>query len=140
MELQRETNALNEQLMREGWARDDTARQRMVADLENAGLSKWLATGASPMSSSPISLEAPQNNYKADFSKQVQAFNMRADAMQHIYQNFLDFENTRRQNELLEQQKAIADYETLAKQYEAAMKEHDMKVLATRPQFFSWSL
>ena len=33
-------NAYNERLMREGWARDDTAYQRMVNDLQNAGLSK----------------------------------------------------------------------------------------------------
>ena len=108
MAMQRETNALNEKLMREGWARDDTARQRMVSDLEAAGLSKWLASGASPMTSSPVSMQAPHNDYQADYSKQMEAINMRADALSHLYGNFLNYENTKRQNVLLDKQSDIA--------------------------------
>lgn len=92
--LTADTNAQNERLMREAWARDDNARQRMVADLEKAGLSKWLAAGASPMTSSPISLSAPQNNYKADFGHS-------ADALSHAYQNYQQLVQTDQTNKNL---------------------------------------
>ena len=70
-----DTKARNEQFMREAWARDDSARQRMVTDLEKAGLSKWLATGASPSTSSPISLSP------------THAEGINLDAMQHMFEN-----------------------------------------------------
>lgn len=125
------TNAMNEKLMREGWARDDTARQRMVADLENAGLSKWLAAGSSPMNSSPITLQAPQKQapqqtYKADYS-------LMADALSHMYGNFLQFEQTRKQNDVLDKQGQIANEDLAIKQAEKRIKEHDANVFENRP-------
>ena len=140
--MQQETNALNEKLMREGWARDDTARQRMVKDLESAGLSKWLATGASPMSSSPVSMGAPQvsplhNDYKADYGKMIEANNYRADALSHLYSNFLNFENTRKQNELLDKQAAVSDMDFQIKAWEKMIKEHDATVLSNRQNSMS---
>lgn len=44
--FQREINAKNEQLMREGWQRDDTAVQRRAKDLALAGQSPLLAAGS----------------------------------------------------------------------------------------------
>lgn len=61
IELQRETNAKNEQMMREGWARDDQAVWRRVQDLNAAGLSPTLAAGSAAASSSPIKIDSPNS-------------------------------------------------------------------------------
>jgi len=65
IEMQRETNALNEQLMRESWQREDTAVQRRAADLRAAGQSPLLAAGAAAQSSGPVSMTAPRKSEKA---------------------------------------------------------------------------
>ena len=126
MELQRETNAQNERLMREAWARDDNARQRMVADLEKAGLSKWLATGASPMTSSPISLSAPQNEYKADYGQT-------ADALAHSYQNYLNLVATKKTNDNLTKEGDILKWKEKEAEAEARKAKHDADVFDSRP-------
>lgn len=126
LQMQKDTNAQNESLMREGWARDDQSRQRMVSDLESAGLSKWLATGASPMSSSPIQLSAPQNQYKADYS-------MMADAMAHAYNNFMQGVQTIKQNKILDKQAEVISEDLAIKQAEKRIKEHDANVFENRP-------
>ena len=124
----KKTNEQNEQLMREGWARDDVARGRMVSDLENAGLSKWLATGASPMTSSPVSLQTPQ----LDMSKS-------ADALSHMFQNASAVEHTSKQNEILDKQgevltrnAEILETEKAIKDAEKRIKEHDANVFENR--------
>nr|QJB20000.1 MAG: DNA pilot protein [Microvirus sp.] len=61
-EFQRDVNEQNEALMRESWARDDTAVQRSAADFEAAGLSKTLAAGNSAGNSGPIHLESLKSN------------------------------------------------------------------------------
>jgi len=55
--FQEKVNEKNEELMREAWARDDTAIQRQAADMEAAGLSKTLAAGGGAASSNAIKLE-----------------------------------------------------------------------------------
>lgn len=125
IDFQREVNAQNERLMREAWARDDSSRQRMVADLEAAGLSKWLATGASPSSTSPISLGAPQNDYKPDYS-------MFADAAQHAYSNFLTSQQTEKQNEILDKQAKVIDEDIAIKEAEKRIKQNDAEILTAR--------
>lgn len=49
-----QTNALNEKLQREQWARDDSAYQRSVADMQKAGLNPL--SGVNPQSS-PLSAQ-----------------------------------------------------------------------------------
>lgn len=63
--MQRETNALNEKLMRESWQREDNAVQRRAADLKAAGQSPLLASGAAAQSSGPVSMTAPRQSQKA---------------------------------------------------------------------------
>lgn len=58
---QSQTNKLNERLTRENWARQDSAYQRQVADLQKAGLNKALAYGSGGSSTSqPLAMSAPQ--------------------------------------------------------------------------------
>lgn len=125
--LTRETNSQNEALMREAWARDDTARQRMVQDLEAAGLSKWLAAGASPMTSSPISLTAPQNDYKADFKGDF------LDKALAAYQNVQYVAQTKAQTKNLEDQNKLLAEQIKEASARAALAAHDVKVYENRP-------
>lgn len=125
----------NEKLLREAWARDDTAKQRMVKDLEAAGLSKWLAAGASPMSSSPISLQSPSDT-AVDTGI--------ADTLSHSYQNMLQAEQTREQTETMQKQREAVDKsievqeaEKQIKEQELRMKKHDADVLDSRTDVMS---
>lgn len=124
IQMQKDTNALNETLMREAWARDDTSRQRMVKDFENAGLSKWLSTGASPMASSPISLTAPKSELDGMIN---------GEALQHAYQNALYAEQTRKQNELIGKQAEIAQNNIEESKAKAEIAKHDAEVFSNRP-------
>ena len=132
--LTREANETNERLMREAWARDDTARQRMVRDLEAAGLSKWLAAGASPMSSSPISVGTPDQTYKANFDfgagmdKALAAYQ----ATQYAYQTEMQTKNLIAQHKnIIEQNKLLAQQIREASA-NAGIKENDYKIFSER--------
>lgn len=59
--MQRETNEMNERLMRENWGREDNAVQRRKADLLAAGLSPVLAAGSAAQSSAPIKMDSPKS-------------------------------------------------------------------------------
>ena len=136
--LQRETNAQNEALMREAWARDDTARQRMVKDLESAGLSKWLATGASPMTSSPISLTAPQNNYKADFSGMSDAFLHAYQGVNDIRRTIQETENAKETGKVIAHQVDEAEARARIAQHDADVFENRQDVASTDPAYLKY--
>ena len=126
-DLQREMNRKNEELMREAWARDDTAKQRLVKDLEAAGLSKWLAAGASPMSSSPVSLSPVQ--YKNDYDV---GFGNAADKAMHAYQTALYGEQTRQQTLNLQEQNKLLKEQIRQQAAAADISEHDRDVYSHR--------
>lgn len=124
---QKNVNRWNQENQLQAWARDDTARQRMVQDLESAGLSKWLATGASPMTSSPIQLSAPKMD------------NINLDAAQHMYDNYITEKQTDAQTKLQASQaaaadasKEVAEAEKKIKAQELRVKTHDADVLTNR--------
>ncbi len=60
IDFQKEVNAHNEELMREAWAREDSAVQRRAADMDAAGFNPVLATGAAASSMPAVRAEAPQ--------------------------------------------------------------------------------
>lgn len=114
-QIQKNVARWNQENQLEAWARDDTARQRMVKDLEAAGLSKWLAAGASPMTSSPISLTAPQMG------------EINLDAMQHIFDNKLAEQQTDAQTALQDKQASLADASTAVQEAELKIKQEELK-------------
>ena len=132
--LTREANETNERLMREAWARDDTARQRMVQDLEAAGLSKWLAAGASPMSSSPISVGTPDQTYKANFDfgagmdKALAAYQ----ATQYAYQTEMQTKNLIAQHKNIIEQNRLIAQQIREASANAGIKENDLKIFTER--------
>lgn len=126
----KKTNEMNEELMRQGWARDDSSRVRLVNDLENAGLSKWLGTGASPTTSSPVSLQTPQMDNLGSIG----------DAMLHTVQNASSMKHTEKQNDILDKQGEVLDAneevlrtENQIKQAELIKAQHDAEVFSSRP-------
>nr|QJB19720.1 MAG: DNA pilot protein [Microvirus sp.] len=61
IDMQKETNAKNEALMREQWGREDNAVQRRARDLAAAGMSPLLAAGSAASAGGIVSMTAPQS-------------------------------------------------------------------------------
>ena len=58
--MQKETNAQNIDMLKQSWAREDTAAYRRAQDLKSAGLSPVLAAGSAASTMAPIQIKAPQ--------------------------------------------------------------------------------
>jgi hypothetical protein len=121
--LQRETNAQNERLMREGWGREDTAVQRRAADLAAAGQSPLMAAGAAAQSGGPASMIAPKNEQNPGL--QMQAILAGTGAVATL----MDAQNKQRQ----------ADADVNLKNVQAVKSAEDTKMVSdTRKSQFHW--
>lgn len=93
-------NSRSEKMMRESWAREDTAVQRRVADLKAAGLSPTLAAGSAASTSGPVRLETPKAEFDSVLKNSIDAM-MSVQALRGLK---LDNANKAKTNELLQKQ------------------------------------
>lgn len=76
---QQDTNAQNERLLRESWARDDKAFSRAYDDITSKGFSPLAALGQSFGNTNPMSLESPQLNFGSGLEPFTNAVGSAAD-------------------------------------------------------------
>lgn len=142
LQLTRETNSLNESLMREGWQRDDESISRMVKDAQNAGLSKFAVAGNRGMSSDPVNMENPANSMDSSTASAFADLAGRSQDLINILGTKAQVEKTQTETANLEQgekraqeehmllmQKMGIDVSNLQRQYDVdfAVKEAQKK-------------
>jgi hypothetical protein len=127
IKMQQDTNAQNEALTREAWARDDNAVQRRAADLQAAGLSQTLATGSPAGVSSPIKAVAPQ------VDAVQQDWNVAQMAMQAMQQQ-ADYSMTRAQTTMLKNEAKREKEVVKGMQLDNKMKAADIGLISQRTQ------
>lgn len=85
LELQKEINRQNQENWETAMAREDTAVQRRVQDLKNAGMSPMLAAGNAATTMAPLKQSAPQRGTGPNAEAALQAMSlmkMKADISQ----------------------------------------------------------
>ena len=121
-------NYLNYQLQQQAYARDDTAYQRLARDLESAGLSKWLATGKSAMSSDPVSMDTASY----DFGGFSDAAKHSLEAYNNLVATQIAKESHAHEMTLYEAQARKANAEAQYAEAEARRATHDANVWDSR--------
>ena len=87
LQLQRDQFNYSKDLQKQIFAREDTAVQRRVKDLEASGFSKWLATGQSAGAGSVVSTSAPQRQRQnLDMSQAIQGIYSLGEMMYNLKQ------------------------------------------------------
>lgn len=76
---QQDTNALNERLLRESWARDDKSFSRAYDDITSKGFSPLAALGQSFGNTNPMSLESPRLDFGSGLESATNAIGSSAD-------------------------------------------------------------
>jgi hypothetical protein len=127
IKMQQDTNAQNEALTREAWARDDNAVQRRAADLQAAGLSQTLAAGSPAGVSSPIKAVAPQ------VDAVQQDWNVAQMAMQAMQQQ-ADYSMTRAQTTMLKNEAKREKEVVRGMKLDNDMKTADISLISERTQ------
>ena len=142
-ELSKDQNAWQRDMVLQGWAREDNATQRRVADLEAAGLSPVLAAGSPASSAMAPQIKAAETNIPMDAGLKAFQGALMAGNLMQMKKNIaetqasIDLKNAQtavtqqsvgiNQSKLAIQQK-LADADISLKDVQLAFKNHDFAI------------
>lgn len=122
--MQEKINKLNYKMFKEAQAREDTAIQRRVKDLEAAGINRVLAAGQPAQTMPPIKLDAPKMNLKLD-------------ALGQLAQSAM-IDKTIEENKLLQMQQKKVNADRLDKLTDYRIKKRDLGIATKRKMPFKF--
>lgn len=117
LRLQKKQFRYQKDLQQEMFQREDTAVQRRTADLRAAGLSPVLAAGSGAQAGPVVKTEAPQDPYRADYSKMTNAIMQMAAISQTTAQTKLLNAQAKKTNEEAKYTGALAKENVMSLQY-----------------------